>query len=278
MRRSIFALAAMGFIPSAYAADYGDLRGTSSYDPPATYTRYVPGQPVYSPWSGFYVGGQVGYAAGEMDFSEASESLVASTLRETALQQDVAPSQWEVLGTDGSRSAVYGAFFGYNAQWEDVVLGVEVNYNRASLSGSAPLTPLTRAVSAGGNAYVLTLEGAATLKVTDLATFRGRAGWVVDGYMPYVMAGLALGRADVTRSVRVSGVETAPGPIVTPFDFVESETKSGALMFGWTAGVGLDVMIQPRWFLRGEYEFASLRVSDIVTTLNTVRMGLGYRF
>jgi opacity protein-like surface antigen len=215
-----------------------------------------------------------------MDFSEATQTLIAFSLRELALEAEVGPSQWQVLGSDASRSFVYGAFFGYNAQWEDVVLGVELNYNRGSFSGTAPASPITRATAAGGNSYVVTIDGAATMRITDLGTIRARAGWATGGYLPYVMVGFALGRGDLTRTGIASGVETAPTvpPTVTPFSFVISETKNDALMYGWATGVGLDVAIRPNWFLRGEYEYMSVRGSDIETTFNTVRLGAGYRF
>ena len=40
-----------------------------------------------------------------------------------------------------------------------------------------------------------------------------------------------------------------------PFSFTNSETKNGAIAFGWALGGGIDVMVMPNAFLRAEYEF-----------------------
>jgi len=84
------------------------LRGTLNAPPP---TPILPRPPSYTRWSGFYVGGQLGYNAANADFS----SLVYA---QTGLeQQGVLPTTlWPTLGaaTDHGEAA-YGGFIGYNA-------------------------------------------------------------------------------------------------------------------------------------------------------------------
>jgi opacity protein-like surface antigen len=79
--------------------------------------------------------------------------------------------------------------------------------------------------------------------------------------MPYVTLGFAVGRGDVDRTLVLGRY-----------------TKDDALPYGWAGGIGIDIAIRPRWFLRGEYEFVALRVNDVATAINTVRIGAGYRF
>jgi len=61
--------------------------------------------------------------------------MVSYILANTELQPIV--SDWTTLskGSTGSRS--FGSFIGYNFQWDDVVLGAELNYNRMSLGTGA---------------------------------------------------------------------------------------------------------------------------------------------
>ena len=53
-----------------------------------------------------------------------------------------------------------------------------------------------------------------------------------------------------------------------------SKTK---LVYGYSAGVGMDVMLVGGLFMRAEYEYRRV-TSDIETNINTVRAGLGYKF
>ena len=109
--------------PPGPAANYDILRGSETVGP-ATFTR----------WSGFYAGGQIGLSNANADFSDTTQSLVAYALRATTLENQQAPSQWPVLGNANQSAIGYGAFVGYNTQWQDLILGMEANFNRASFS------------------------------------------------------------------------------------------------------------------------------------------------
>ena len=119
--------------PPGPAANYGILRGSETVGP-ATFTR----------WSGFYAGGQIGLSNANADFSDTTQSLVAYALRATTLESQQAPSQWPVLGNANQSAIGYGAFVGYNTQWQDLILGMEANFNRASFSLHATSSPIAR--------------------------------------------------------------------------------------------------------------------------------------
>jgi outer membrane immunogenic protein len=277
MRRLLVAFGLIGLVSHAFAADYElpTLRGSETF---------VPAPPTFFRWAGIYAGGQVGFGSAHMDFSRATRSLVAFSLRELALENEVHPSGWQVLGTADNGAANAGGFFGYNSQWDDLILGVEVNYSRTSYSANAPISPVARRTSAGGNVYDVTITGSASMHITDVATVRGRAGYVMGSFLPYVMGGVAFGRADVTRSGTASGVQNPdalpPGPpLPVPFTFGSSESKTGAFTYGWTAGFGVDVMVLPNVFVRGEYEFVSFtQLSEITASISTGRVGAAFKF
>src|SRR5262249_55197234 len=189
-------------------------------------------------------------------------------------------SEWVVLGKSDQRALSFGGFVGWNSQWDDVVLGVELNYNRSRFTAiDAPLTPIERVVSAAGNTYDVVITGAAAMRITDFGSVRARAGYVMGPFLPYGFVGIALGRADITRMATASGTETTPQNVVTPFSFSASEQRSGAFMWGWAIGGGFDVALGARLFLRAEAEYLGFApVSDIKASVMTGRAAVGGRF
>ena len=72
---------------------------------------------------------------------------------------------------------------------------------------------------------------------------------------------------------------TAAAPNCVPFSFTSSETRNNAFAYGWAAGGGLDVLVFPNVFLRGEYEYLSFgSVSGIRASINSGRVGVGLKF
>ena len=191
MRWVICALTALTLASPVFAADLGILPVPQTVGPvgplpvgPATFTR----------WSGFYFGGQSSYGDANADFSEATQPLVAFSLRETALESSDFVSTWPVLGRGSSDAVGYGGFVGYNTQWQDVVLGLEGNYTHTDFATTASVSPLVgdagRIVTAGSSQYSVNLTGTGQLEITDYASLRARAGWVLGNVLPYGFAGL----------------------------------------------------------------------------------------
>jgi opacity protein-like surface antigen len=276
MRRLLVVLGLVASITGVSAQEYEipTLRGADSWVPDA------PG-PLYRPrWSGFYVGGQLGYGAGTFDFRNTTRDLIAHQLRVTHLESQERPSEWEVLGQNSTRGTSAGGFVGYNIGWESLILGFELNYSASNFSTSAPVSPLGRVVAVGSNIDTVVLTGNASMSITDYGTLRARAGYVVNSFLPYFMIGAAFGRANVTRSATTTVTETpadgsAPG---ATFVFSEAEAKR-AWIYGWSLGGGLEWMVMPHVFLRAEYEYiAFASVWEIKAQVQTARVALGYKF
>ncbi|MGY4365535.1 opacity protein-like surface antigen [Bradyrhizobium sp. LB1.3] len=129
-------------------------------------------------------------------------------LRNSILQAPV--GGWALLPSNHVQSTGFGAYVGRNWQLYDAVFGVEANYsymNNLSSSASdsmARLLPGETAPTGHTYTYATTLGGGAALKLKDYATFRGRVGWDGGDFMPYAFAGLAIGRAEVSRFATVS--------------------------------------------------------------------------
>src|SRR5438874_12333916 len=114
MRRLVLAAAMFGMACGAQAADMPDLpilRG--SYVEELTTTRVN--------WRGFYVGGQAGYGSSDEKFTGSNANMLAALLDHNVIQEMQVP-QWNLgLGGQSARTSAYGAFAGYNWQWDDVV-------------------------------------------------------------------------------------------------------------------------------------------------------------
>jgi outer membrane immunogenic protein len=188
-RLTISALALLGLVHNVSAADYSEpiLRGAEVFAPqPATYFR----------WSGFYVGGQGGFSQADVTFGNGANTLfniLADSSPNNPTPGVVAP----VILKDANGASSYGGFIGYNWQWENVVLGLEGNYNRTSIDAASSETFLLSPPDIG------TGTQESTARLMDYGTLRARAGYVLGRFMPYAMVGFALGRADFTDSARL---------------------------------------------------------------------------
>jgi outer membrane immunogenic protein len=175
-------------------------------------------------WTGFYVGINGGGAWGSSDFS--------------------APLS---TGSFDLRGGLVGGTLGYNWQMNALVLGLEGDLDWANISGSVACAP-----------------GVCETRNNWLGTFRGRLGYAMGRFMPYVTGGLAVG-----------GVKTS----VTGF------ADSSTTRTGWTVGGGLEYAVSGPWSIKVEYDYVDLgrasapvAGSDAKFQSHIVRAGLNYRF
>jgi len=229
MRAIVLGFAATVIAGQALAADY--LRGST----------YEVVKPAYR-WDGFYFGGQAGYA-----YSDA-------TFERTPSFDGVLPAEWPELPSASASNTSYGAFFGYNAQFGEIVIGAEANYSHVSLRNHS-------------SRRFAPFDYTGTTKVTDYGTFRFRAGYAWDWVMPYASVGLALVRADVRRAT-----ELPSGPDMVDF-------RGGVVSVGYSVGVGVDVALMHNLFVRGEYEFMQFKgINGSWVNLGTARGAVAVKF
>jgi outer membrane immunogenic protein len=167
MKKSLFAIAlTAGFAAnSAFAADL-----PSRAPPPV----YVPPPPIFT-WTGFYIGGQLGYEWGR------STNTAALTAGGGPV---VGAGEVDPNGVTG------GLHLGYNWQVNQFVLGLEGDVNGSSYHGNTTI------------AGVLT-ESART----DIdGSVRGRIGWAWDRVLIYGTGGAAFGPQHHVFGVTIPGV------------------------------------------------------------------------
>jgi opacity protein-like surface antigen len=307
MLRVIVALTVLTFASPAVAADADILRGSDVFVPTVPAIPVAP--PAYAArpantryhWGGVYGGVQAGYSSSVINFNLAAGPQIAYILRETAIEQDHQISGWNVLGSESTGNVGAGGFVGYNSEWEDVILGFEMNYNHVALSASSSGS-LTRSFTDSTNLptghsylYNLTVNSQSALAMTDIATFRARAGWEAGNFLPYGFAGVAVGRANVstTTSVPYTAVDY-PLPQVPPLtplpnlncnpasvcgDGPLTTGQNGAFAYGVTTGIGLDVALMPNLFVRGEIEYIYFApLSGTQVSVASARVGVGLKY
>jgi outer membrane immunogenic protein len=287
----------MGMAGEACAADLSDtfLRGSQT----------IISAPGGSRWDGVYFGGQVSYSMGSTDFAGGVKDLVNFALRNSVIQEQVA--SWSVLPKQETTNPGFGGFVGYNWQWDQAVLGVEGNYTHTTLFMSAS-DSLARSILNNNGApaghdftYNMTVTGSASAHLTDFGTLRARAGYDAGMFLPYGFAGLAFGRADIARAATVSGTLTdsftvqqfvgtnpltgnpifvaVPQSVTGQLPTVQQSDAKTTYMFGWTAGLGLDMCLMANLFVRAEWEWVQFApVQGVNMHINTVRTAVAFKF
>lgn len=256
MRRLLLAAVIFGAAQGAYAADMPDLPFLRGTLPEGLNTTRVN-------WQGYYVGGQASYSS----VTSKPSPTLNGDLQNTFVTPAGGAYPWVPLGSASTNDMGWGAFFGYNSQWDDVVVGLEGNYIHNGLNASTSTTGYSAFNAAPPP---LTATSNATIRSTDFGSARLRAGYAIGSFLPYAFVGAGIGSQTVDRSVSAT-----PAPLPLP-TLMTSATKTN-LVYGYSAGVGVDVMLMAGLFLRAEYEYQRV-TSSIESNVNSARVGVGYKF
>ncbi len=212
-------------------------------------------------WTGFYIGGHFGYAAGRADWSATDAGAAAPVL---AGSLDLF-NQFDAF--KGTGSYFFGLQAGYNyvlpSRW---LIGFEAD-------ASAPNT------LAGSQTMTTPIDGQATYDdtVLDFGTARARVGYAFDRFLVYGTGGLAWSYDRLQRTQLAGGSVTA-GATETAFLW----------RWGWAAGAGVEFPVAPNWTAKVEYlatGFGDGRKSfpaagqsfDSDLSIQSLRVGVNYQ-
>ena len=156
-------------------------------------------------------------------------------------------------GRYGLSGAVGGGLVGYNFQYNQFVFGVEGDIGAGSISGSSS--------SCGTPAHTC------GTRISALADVRGRLGYAVGNFLPYVAGGAAFANLHAYDSLYGS--------------------SGGAWRSGYTIGGGIEYKFTPQISVRVEYlhaQFDSQALYNVVprvperigATNDIVRLGISY--
>ena len=191
-------------------------------------------------WDGVNIGAQVAYSSMNSDFGNSTSSQIAFLLRNSTLENEASPSSWTTLPHDLTNAKSFGLFLGYNAQWDDIVLGGDIAYNKASGAETIAKDSIERIVTTSDLVHHdVSIQAASSLKLIDYATFRGRAGYAFGQFLPYAVFGGAVGRFNYSTTSTVTDVQTNPvatfGPVTT------TDSANNKFGYGFVYGLGMDV-------------------------------------
>jgi outer membrane immunogenic protein len=206
--------------------------------------RPAPPTPSIYNWSGFYVGGNVGYGWAK-DTGGPWNSVFdpsGAFLEYLALGGNVLPGVTP-RGTFG------GVQVGYSWQFASSwVIGLVADLQTSNLHGyGAGYSPPNL------NAQTVQTNDA---KIGWIGTARGKVGMAVNNWLFYGTGGLAYGRV---RSTVAFTCYSAPCD-VTVWEGSSSGTKPG-----WAAGAGVEVGLSPNWTIGLEYLYVNLGSIDTRT-------------
>jgi opacity protein-like surface antigen len=247
-------------------------------------TGLMPGTPTHWNWSGFYFGGQMGAGVAKLDPGNATGGMVADILRNTTIENEAQVSSWPRLPPVDTSRAMYGGFIGYNVQWDDLILGVELNYNRGRFSGSSVDTIGRSYETSDEYFYSVNLSSQVDLSLSEYATIRARFGQVMGPFLPFGAIGFAVGKADIRRTVTVALTATdvsdaADRPPLALGPVTQTDVKNNAYIYGGTAGLGFDFALMQNVFVRAEYEYVRFfPFRGAIMQLHNARVGVGLKF
>jgi outer membrane immunogenic protein len=225
MKRILVGITAVASLLSmnAFAADLS----------PRTYTKApMMVDPGFN-WSGFYVGGNVGYSWGSSGNTEAISRL------NTGLVLFNATSRNDVNGVIG------GGQIGYNWQSSNWLFGLEADIQGSGERGSS--STVCVACADDGTNITSTLKQ----KLDWFGTLRGRAGILVTPtVLLYGTGGLAYGDVKTGGSVTGNNVQGVPITVAFP--------GTSSVRTGWTAGAGVEGQISGNWTAKLEYLYMDL--------------------
>jgi outer membrane immunogenic protein len=285
MKRILIGSAAVVSLLSATSAFAADL-------PARVYTK-APVMAVVYDWTGFYVGGNVGYGWGRAgtdgnlsgtqsvsEFRTAGPTLLPGFPVTTNL------GALPLTGRANLNGVIGGGQFGYNWQRGTWLFGLEADFQGSDQRGSGDVC-FAAGCPPGSIAFT------ANYKLDWFGTARGRIGFLpTERVLLYATGGLAYGHF---------GANIPADPTTT----------WGATRAGWTVGAGAEAAIDNHWSVKLEYLYmdfgdvgsSSASATNSTNALNTplpgfntvttttltsafhthftdniVRVGLNYRF
>ena len=241
-----------------------------------------------SNWSGFYAGALAGYGSADINMGDGAKNAAAQVFRGTTLEADTNASSLATVASRDARSAMYGGFIGYNWAWDGAVLGFEADYSHSKLKADGSDTIGRSYVDASNYQYNWQVEARAKSSLSDLGTFRARAGWDFGSFLPYLTFGVAVGRGkyDGSTTVTLAGCQQVAdiNGIYQPCTPVGStqtigSPKKNTFSAGMVGGVGVDMLLTDSVFARLEYQYIQLYNSgEAQHKINIARAGVGVRF
>lgn len=223
------------------------------------FTKAAP-MPVQT-WTGFHVGGNVGYGIGRNPSTAGLPGFFGNP---------IPPVETFIQAPNG---ALGGLQAGYDVQFGAMVLGIEGDWQWSAQKTSSCVFTCDAEITVN-----------ATQRLRSFGTLRGRLGIASGTSLLYATGGLAVANVenDIGLNLSLLGKSNAASFRHSPV--------------GWTAGAGIETVLSGNWTAKVEYLYADFgEITDSFDTLNPpfapmrtqvtselhehiVRAGMNYRF
>jgi outer membrane immunogenic protein len=210
-------------------------------------------------WSGFYIGGNVGYGWGRARSDAATPGFLApGALSDFPIPGFTSSDPFHLNGVIG------GGQIGWNSQFGRWVIGLEADLQASGQKDSQDATAAFNLSGGGGTVAFGSTSASFETKLLWLGTVRGRLGFLAaDNLLFFATGGLAYGGVKVAGDGSVTGTYVggpvqclaAPNcPIAGNGSFGRTTTQ-----FGWTLGAGIEgrTWLQ-NWTWKIEYLYVDL--------------------
>lgn len=262
---------AVGKFARALLIGSGALVGTLPGGHASAADLEVSQPPAVLNWSGPYIG--VGVSTRHNSVDGSVTSATAGTTPIPLPPITAGGAAWEFWRSGGPSGTEYidnialrgGVYAGWNWQISPrYVVGVEADFSYANETGFLHGSPYMTNLVFGSPSPIpfgATPNDAFYVRTTWDSSARIRFGWLVyPSAMIYLTGGIAWAHLEAmsdcsarsTPNVSNCAIGNYFGGTLGPAVIKHSATK-----IGWTAGTGVDVMLNSRWIVRGQY-----RVSD----------------
>jgi len=206
----------------------------------------APQAPVYS-WTGWYVGGNVGYGWGS------ANDNISFLQSQAGGGGGGGPPFAGFAASDRNRTngVIGGVQAGYNWQFQNYLAGFEADIQGSGQKGSMTYSSTIIDSAAGPNAATVT----ATDKIEWFGTVRARVGVTSDRWLVYGTGGLAYGEVKINGNVLPAA--SLPFPLIpTPGALAWNGSTTRA---GWTLGAGVEnALMSSDWTWKIEYLYIDL--------------------
>jgi len=225
MKTKLLLSAVTALLAGVSAASAADLAAR-----PYTKAPPAPMVAIYN-WTGFYIGGNVGYGWGDESVGLGPTNNAASIAFFNGtfpafIPNSVKPDANGILG---------GGQIGYNWQAGSFVYGLEADIQASDVKGTVNTSVLPGPI-----------VSSTSQRLDWFGTVRGRAGVAAGNtLLLYVTGGLAYGSVNHQFSASNNA-----GSFNT--------TNATSTNAGWTAGAGLEWAFAPQWSIKGEYLYVDL--------------------
>jgi outer membrane immunogenic protein len=197
------------------------------------YKAPPPMVPIFS-WTGWYIGGNIGYGWGESTNPGISSTNIL-----------FGPNSFPSLSPKG---VIGGGQIGYNWQVNpNWVIGLEADFQGADINAAASHSVVNLA---NGNIGTTSLSE----RLDFLGTVRGRLGWAAGNWLFYGSGGLAYG--DVHSAIGFS----------SPADAIAFAGSHSETRVGWAAGAGINYAFTPNWIIGVDYIHYDLGHTNVTGT------------